>query len=82
MFILNREKEIVKAMKRVHLRIEELLEERNISKNTICRDLNLPRGNFNRYCRGEFQRIDTGLIIKLCEYFDIGIDELIEIVDN
>lgn len=82
MFILNREKEIVKAMKRVHLRIEELLEERNISKNTICRDLNLPRGNFNRYCRGEFQRIDTGLIIKLCEYFDIEIAELIEIVDN
>ena len=82
MFILNREKEIVKAMKRVRLRIEELLEERNISKNTICRDLNLPRGNFNRYCRGEFQRIDTGLIIKLCESFDIGIDELIEIVDN
>lgn len=69
-------------MKRVRLRIEELLEERNISKNTICRDLNLPRGNFNRYCRGEFQRIDTGLIIKLCEYFDIGIAELIEIVDN
>ena len=69
-------------MKRVRLRIEELLEERNMSKNTICRDLNLPRGNFNRYCRGEFQRIDTGLIIKLCEYFDIEIAELIEIVDN
>lgn len=82
MFILNIKKEIVKAMKRVRLRIEELLEERNISKNTICRDLNLPRGNFNRYCRGEFQRIDTGLIIKLCEYFDIEIAELIEIVDN
>lgn len=82
MFILSVKKEIVKAMKRVRLRIEELLEERNISKNTICRDLNLPRGNFNRYCRGEFQRIDTGLIIKLCEYFDIEIAELIEIVDN
>lgn len=80
MFILNIEKEIVKHMKRVRLRIEELLEERNISKNTICRELNLPRGNFNRYCRGEFQRIDTGLIIKLCEYFEIGI--LIEIVDD
>ena len=82
MFILNIKKEIVRAMKRVRLRIEELLEERNISKNTICRDVNLPRGNFNRYCRGEFQRIDTGLIIKLCEYFDIEIAELIEIVDN
>ena len=69
-------------MKRVRLRIEELLEERNISKNTICRELNLPRGNFNRYCRGDFQRIDAGLVIKLCEYFDIEIAELIEIVDD
>lgn len=82
MFILNIEKEIVELMKRVRLRIEELLEERNISKNTICRELNLPRGNFNRYCRGDFQRIDAGLVIKLCEYFDIEIAELIEIVDD
>ena len=46
-------------MAHLHIKINELLNERNISKNTICKDLDIPRGNFNRYCRDESQRIDA-----------------------
>ena len=67
-------------MQHIHLRINELLLERNISKNRICKDLDIPRGNYNRYCRDEFQRIDVNLILKLCNYFECTIDELIEII--
>lgn len=66
----------------IHMRINELLEEKAISKNQICKDLDLPRGNFNRYCRDDFQRIDANLIIKLCKYFDCEINELLEIVND
>ena len=66
-------------MEHIHLRILELLEENKISKNQICKDLNLPRGNFNRYCRDDFQRIDVNLILKLCIYFDCDISTLLEI---
>lgn len=66
-------------MEHVHFKIMELLQERGISKNQICKDLNIPRGNFNRYCRDEFQRIDANLLLKLCKYFDCGIEELLEI---
>ena len=66
-------------MKHLHLKIMELLHERGISKNQICKDLNIPRGNFNRYCRDEFQRIDANLLLKLCKYFDCGIEDLLEI---
>lgn len=69
-------------MKHIHIRIEELLKENEISKNQICKDLNLPRGNFNRYCRDEFQRIDANLILKLCDYFGCDISELLVIVDD
>lgn len=64
---------------KLYLRINELLEEHQISKNKICRDLNIPRPNFNRYCRNEFQRIDANLIVKLCEYFGCGIESLMEV---
>jgi len=57
--------------------IENLLKERGISKNQICKDLDIPRTNFNRYCRDEFQRMDSGLICKLCYYLDVGIADLI-----
>ena len=69
-------------MKYIHLRITELLEEKEISKNRICKDLDLQRGNFNRYCRDDFQRIDCNLIIKLTEYFDCSIADLLEIVEK
>ena len=68
-------------MKPIHMRFEELLKERGISKNQICKDLDIPRGNFNRYCRDQFQRIDANLVVKLCVYFECGIEELMVIVD-
>lgn len=61
----------------ITLRINDLLKEKGISKNRICKDLDIPRANFNRYCRGDFQRIDTGLICKLCYYLGIDISDLI-----
>ena len=62
----------------LELHIEELLKEKGISKNTICKELDIPRSNFNRYCRNEFQRLDAQLICKLCSCLDCGIEELIE----
>jgi putative transcriptional regulator len=61
----------------LHLRINELLQERGISKNKICKDLDIPRTNFNKYCRDGVSRLDTGMICKLCWYLDIEISELI-----
>lgn len=58
------------------------MEERGMSKNKVCRALNIPRANFNRYCRDEFQRIDANLICKLCKYFCCSVGELIEYVDE
>lgn len=63
------------------MRIVELLAEREISKNQICKDLDIPRGNFNRYCRDEFQRIDANLVIKLCDYFNCDIEDLLVLED-
>lgn len=68
-------------MKHIHMRIVELLTERGISKNRICKDLDIPRGNFNRYCRDEFQRIDANLVVKLCNYLECDIKDLLVLVD-
>lgn len=66
----------------LHMRIVELLEEQKISKNQICKDLDLPRGNFNRYCRDDFQRIDANLVIKLCKYLKCDIKDLLVIIEE
>ena len=59
------------------LRIDDILKEKGISKNQICKDLDIPRTYFNRYCRDDFQRLDAGLICKLCWYLNVEVGELI-----
>ena len=61
----------------VTMSIEEVLKEKGISKNQICKDLDLPRGNFNRYCRNNFQRIDAALLCKLCWYLEVDLNDLL-----
>lgn len=58
--------------------IEPILKERGISKNQICKELDIPRSNFNRYCRNDFQRLDAGLICKLCWYLKVDVGQLIQ----
>ena len=61
----------------VELQINRILKEKKISKNRICKDLDLPRANFNRYCRNDFQRIDAALLCKLCWYLNVELSELL-----
>ena len=53
-------------MKYLHIKLEEFLTERGLSKKRVCYDLDIERTNFNRYYRDEFQRIDANLLLKLC----------------
>lgn len=66
-------------MKILHMRLEEIMNERNLSKKKVCSAVDIERTNFNRYYRDEFQRIDANLILKLCEFFGCEVGELFEI---
>ena len=61
----------------IELQINRILKEKKISKNRICKDLDLPRASFNRYCRNDFQRIDAALLCKLCWYLNVELSELL-----
>ena len=52
------------------------------SKNKLCKDLDIPRSNLNRYCRNEFQRLDAQLLCKLCYYFECNIEELMKYISD
>ena len=66
-----------KAKPSYRICIEPLLKERGISKNKICKDLDIPRTNFNRYCQNKIERFDLSLLYKLCNYLDVGVEEII-----
>lgn len=62
---------------RLSFNLEQILKERGISKNQLCKDLDIPRTNLNRYCQNRFERIDAGLVCKLCHYLKIDVGALI-----
>lgn len=59
------------------MNIEKLLKERGISKNTLCKMMDIPRSNLNRYCRNEFERIDATFLCKLLYFFDCSLEDLL-----
>lgn len=66
-------------MKYLHMRLQELLKEKGISRARLCKDLDLQRTNLNRYYRDQFQRVDANLVVRLCEYLDCELSDLLEI---
>ena len=58
------------------MNIEKLLQERGISKNTLCKTLDIPRSNLNRYCRNEFERIDATFLCKLLYFLQCSLEDL------
>ena len=65
---------------RIELQIEKLLREKNISKNRICKELDIPRTNLNRYCNNKFQRIDAMFLCKLCNYLMVDISDIVKYI--
>ncbi len=77
---MNYYEEVERDYGKLKLNITKILEEKGVSKNKVCTTLNIPRSNFNRYCRDEFQRIDAVLICKLCHYLGVSVGDIIEYV--
>lgn len=60
------------------IHIEDILKEKNISKNKLCFDLRIQRGQLNRYCRSDVQRLDVHLLCRLCHYFGCNVSDILE----
>lgn len=65
---------------KIVIKIEDVLKAKNISKNAICYDLRIQRGQFNRYCRGDIQRLDINLLCRLCDYLECKLSDLVDYI--
>ena len=64
----------------LHLRIEEILKDSGISKTKVCKELDIPRTNFNRYSQNKQTRWDLKSLCKLCLYSKVDLGELTEYI--
>lgn len=65
---------------RVVFKIDQVLEEKNISKNRLEKEANLQRTQLNSYCNNKVRRIDLLTLAKICYVLDSGIEDIMEYV--
>ena len=65
--------------KGLYMDLENLLKEKNISKNKVCEACNLQRTQLNNYCKNKVTRIDFSILAKLCEYLDCTPNDILKL---
>ena len=65
---------------RIVFKINEVLEEKNISKNKLEKEANLQRTQLNSYCNNKVKRIDLITLAKICYVLDCEIADIMEYV--
>ena len=66
----------------VIFKIDEVLEEKNISKNKLEKEANLQRTQLNSYCNNRVKRIDLLTLAKICSVLDCEIEDIMEYVES
>ena len=65
---------------KVIFKIDQVLEEKKISKNKLEKDANLQRTQLNSYCNNKVKRLDLATIAKICYVLDCEIADIMEYV--
>lgn len=65
---------------KVIFKIDEVLQEKNISKNRLEKEANLQRTQLNSYCNNKVKRIDLATIAKICYVMECDIGDIMEFV--
>lgn len=63
----------------IHSNLKELLDERNISIRQVSRDIDYRFATIRQMYNDEMKHYPKDLISKLCEYLEVGIDDLLKL---
>jgi len=63
---------------KVIFKIDQVLEEKKISKNKLEKEAKLQRTQLNSYCNNKVRRIDLATIAKICYVLDCDIEDIME----
>jgi len=61
-------------------RLQHFMDEQEISQVALAKETGLAISTIGSLCRNQFTRIDCDTALVLCEYFQIGLCDLFEIV--
>lgn len=67
---------------KIIFKIDQVLEEKNISKNKLEKGANLQRTQLNSYCNNKVKRIDLETLERICFALDCKLEDIMEYRKN
>lgn len=58
--------------------LDELLKETGLSKNKFCQRAELQRSQLNGYLNNTITRLDTDVLVRMCDTLNCTISDLLE----
>ncbi|MDE6434991.1 MAG: helix-turn-helix transcriptional regulator [Lachnospiraceae bacterium] len=60
------------------IHLDELLKEAGLSKNKFCQRAELQRSQLNGYLNNTITRLDTDVLVRMCDTLNCTISDLLE----
>ena len=64
----------------IRIKLDEMIEKQNISKNKLAHRAEMQRTQLNQFCKGTVTRLDTAVLAMLCCALNCKIEDLLEYV--
>ena len=64
----------------IKIKLNELIEQRGISKNKLSHKAEMQRTQINNYCNNSISRLDIDVLSRICTVLDCEIGDLLEFV--
>ena len=66
----------------IRVKLDELLKQRNLSKNKLAHRAEMQRTQINHYCRNEISRLDSVDLARICSALECRIEDLLEYIPS
>lgn len=66
----------------IQFHLKELLEISGMSKNKFCQRAEIQHSQLNGYLNNTITRLDTDVLVRICDTLDCKIEDLIEYKKN
>ena len=63
----------------VRIDLENILKEKNISKNKVCKNCKMQRTQLNKYCNNVITKIDLQILARLCAYLECTPNDILKL---
>ncbi len=64
----------------IHIKLEDLIQKANISKNKLSHRAEMQRSQINHYCNNDITRLDIDVLARICTVLDCKIEDLLEFI--